>query len=116
MGPDLRVPVAVKEDHNVGFLQIQTETAGSRGEEEQELVAVFLHEAVDHLLACVSSDATVDPAVLVATVPAVVFENVQHTRHLAENQHSGTFFLALVQQSAHRHNEPRRGSKYRSVK
>mmetsp|Transcript_59635 Transcript_59635/g.158717 ORF Transcript_59635/g.158717 Transcript_59635/m.158717 type:complete len:424 (-) Transcript_59635:1733-3004(-) len=94
----LGVPVAVEEHDDVGLLQVEAQATGARREEEEELVAVLLHEGVDHLLARVARDATVDAAVLVAAVPAVVLEDVEHARHLAEDQYARAFLLALVQQ------------------
>lgn len=40
----MRVPVAVKDDHGVGGLQVEAEAAGSGAEEEDEVLRSFLVE------------------------------------------------------------------------
>mmetsp|Transcript_8914 Transcript_8914/g.21077 ORF Transcript_8914/g.21077 Transcript_8914/m.21077 type:complete len:452 (+) Transcript_8914:1433-2788(+) len=94
----LGVPIGVEEHDPVGLLQVQPEPARARREQEDELVRVRPHEVVDHLLANVAGNPAVDAAVPVVAVPTVVLQDVQHARHLAEDQDPAALCLGLVQQ------------------
>ena len=60
----LRVPITVVQDDDVGGGQVDTETTGTRGEQEDELVAVGLIVLVDGSDTVIMSGSTVDAAVL----------------------------------------------------
>ena len=60
----LRVPITVVQDDDVGGGQIDTETTGTRREQEDELVAVGLVVLVDGCDTVVMGCSTVDTAVL----------------------------------------------------
>mmetsp|Transcript_39745 Transcript_39745/g.128644 ORF Transcript_39745/g.128644 Transcript_39745/m.128644 type:complete len:201 (-) Transcript_39745:581-1183(-) len=87
----LRVPVAVVDDDRVGRLQVNAEPARARGEEEEEAVRVGLVEGVNHLLPLRPARRSVDAAIVKAIlvpVGAVVLEDVEHARHLREEEHA----------------------------
>ena len=60
----LRVPITVVQDDDVGGGQVDTETTGTRGEQEDKLVAVGLVVLVDGSDTVIMSGSTVDAAVL----------------------------------------------------
>lgn len=60
----LRVPIAVKEDDNVGGNKVDTETTSTSGEQEDELFAVRCVVVVDCGDTVLMSSVTVDSAVL----------------------------------------------------
>mmetsp|Transcript_22778 Transcript_22778/g.67502 ORF Transcript_22778/g.67502 Transcript_22778/m.67502 type:complete len:715 (+) Transcript_22778:982-3126(+) len=92
----LRVPVAVVDDDRVGRLQVDAEPARARGEEEEEAVRVGLVEGVNHLLPLRPTRRPVDAAIVKAIlvpVGAVVLEDVEHARHLREDEDAGALRL-----------------------
>mmetsp|Transcript_20639 Transcript_20639/g.79043 ORF Transcript_20639/g.79043 Transcript_20639/m.79043 type:complete len:211 (-) Transcript_20639:787-1419(-) len=93
----LGVPVAVVDHDSVGGGQVDAEAASPRGEEEDELRRARRVESVDPFLPVPARHAAVDAAELVALVDHVVFQHVQHPRHLREDQHSVPSLLQLRQ-------------------
>ena len=94
----LRVPVRIEEDDRVGRLQVDAEPAGPRRQEEDELRRALRVERDDRLVALGAARAAVDPAVLVLPHAAVVLEDVEHSRHLREDQHSVAVLLQPLEQ------------------
>mmetsp|Transcript_32858 Transcript_32858/g.77904 ORF Transcript_32858/g.77904 Transcript_32858/m.77904 type:complete len:460 (-) Transcript_32858:740-2119(-) len=94
----LGIPVGVVQHNDVGSSQIDSEAAGSGGEQEDKLLRVLLVERVDGVLAVIPGCVTVDPAVLVAFVQAVILQYVEHASHLREDEHAAVPLLQLRQQ------------------
>ena len=83
-----RVPVRVIEDDGIGSSQVDSETAAARREDEAEdsVVAVeALHEGVAALYRCGSIETQVGVAVVVEED----LEDVEHARHLGEEEGAG---------------------------
>ena len=61
----VRVPVGVEDDDRVGRLQVQTETARARRQDEDEVLRVGRVELLEHLSAIVRASRAVQTQVLV---------------------------------------------------
>jgi hypothetical protein len=83
---DLRVPVTIKENHNVGFMQVDPQTACPSGEDKDLLVRSRRLEVFNPNFTVVSSGLAIDATVLVAAVPQEVVQYIEQPRHLAENK------------------------------
>lgn len=59
----LRIPIAVKQDHNVGGDQVDTQSSGTRRQQEDELVAAWLVVFVDGSRSRIVIGTSVDSAV-----------------------------------------------------
>lgn len=81
------VPVGVVDDDRVGDLEIQTETAGSGGEDKDEEIGLRV-EAFQQLRSIVGFGAAVETKVLVPAEEQKVLHNVHDLRHLEEHQDS----------------------------
>ena len=94
----LRVPVGVKEDDDVGGVEIDAQSAGPRRQHEDELgrarSVVLLDLSVPVLVRRLAVDATV----AVAAVPTVVLEDVKNSGHLREDEDARVLALQLGQQ------------------
>ena len=95
LGVVLGVPVAVKHDDGVRGDEVDPLTARARGKKKEKGAVLGVRgvvcvaaaaESVDGSLARSARDAAVEPLVGVRPVAAVVLENVQHARHLAEDE------------------------------
>ena len=116
------IPIAVKEHDNVGRDQVDPETSCSGRQQEDELVAPGLVVFVDGLGSSVVIGSSIDTAVLccrrkhpcqrwrsvwlepehrltVSSELAVVFQDVQHSTHLRENQDTRTLLHHSLQKS-----------------
>jgi hypothetical protein len=82
----VRVPVRVEDDARVGGDKVDAEAARARREEEDVDGGVRV-EVLHRLHAVDGRDGAVEPAVLVASPREVVLEDVEHARHLREDQH-----------------------------
>mmetsp|Transcript_34075 Transcript_34075/g.73803 ORF Transcript_34075/g.73803 Transcript_34075/m.73803 type:complete len:464 (-) Transcript_34075:575-1966(-) len=89
----LRVPVRVVQDHDIGRVKVDSETSGSRGQQEGELLRVWRVVSVDAFLPVLSRGVSVDPAVLVPPEEHVVLQDIEQTGHLREDQHAGSLLL-----------------------
>ena len=94
----LRIPVTVEQDDDIGARQVDAQTTGACCKQEQELVAVWAVVFIDRSNAVFMDRAAVNPAVCILAEEAVVFENIKHAAHLAENQHTRAALLHLAQQ------------------
>ena len=75
----LRVPVRVVDNDDVGGVQVDAETTGSGGEHEEELLAVLGVVLGDLTVSVPVGSLAVDAAVVPASEPAVVLQDVQHS-------------------------------------
>ena len=80
----LRVPVTIIDDDCVCRLQVDTKPACSSREQEEEFAAIGRIEAIDAVLSLVVRCVAIDTAVIEVLRDQVVLDDVQHTRHLAE--------------------------------
>jgi hypothetical protein len=100
----LWVPVAVIKNDDVGAGEIDTQSASTGGQHENELLAVRLIVLVDGVDTVLVRGATVDTAVLyeesqqkdqrndwvpltIGTEMTIVLQDVKHTAHLAEDEY-----------------------------
>ena len=97
----LRVPIRVIQDDSVGGEQVDAQPARASREHEDEDVRAGRVERRHHLLALFSGRAAVEPAVLVATIEAIVFEDVEHLGHGGEDEDAMAALLELPQQLVH---------------
>mmetsp|Transcript_73672 Transcript_73672/g.206831 ORF Transcript_73672/g.206831 Transcript_73672/m.206831 type:complete len:305 (+) Transcript_73672:1639-2553(+) len=103
---DLWIPIAVIEDYNVGGCQVDTKTSGSRTQQKGKLLRTILVEFVHLRVASFTASVSVNSTVFVANEAEVILQNIKHTSHLAENQHSRTLFLELNQKLVKEHHLP----------
>eukprot|EP00964_Phaeocystis_antarctica_P086870 scaffold55055_cov60-Phaeocystis_antarctica.AAC.1 len=82
----VRVPVAVEDDARVGRHQVDAEAARARREQEDVDGRVGV-EVVHRLHAVGRGDAAVEPPELPCPPREVVLEDVEHARHLREDEH-----------------------------
>mmetsp|Transcript_47611 Transcript_47611/g.79829 ORF Transcript_47611/g.79829 Transcript_47611/m.79829 type:complete len:768 (+) Transcript_47611:2909-5212(+) len=94
----LGVPVAVVQDHGVGGRQVDAQAPGAGGQHEEEHGAVGGVEALHALVPLEGAGAPVEAVVRVALPDQVVLHDVQHPRHLAEQQHAVALGLQPRQQ------------------
>ena len=94
----LRVPVAVVDDDGIGGGEVDTQTSGAGGEEEDKLLRAGGVVRVDHVLARVPVGVTVDAAVLVPAEEEVILEDVEEAGHLGEDEDAAALLLELLEQ------------------
>uniref|UniRef100_A0AAG5DLD8 Uncharacterized protein n=1 Tax=Anopheles atroparvus TaxID=41427 RepID=A0AAG5DLD8_ANOAO len=99
----LRVPVGVIDDDHVGRGQVDAQPAGTRRQHEDELGAVLRVVVGDHVRAVLVRRLAIEPAVLVAAPVAKVLQDVQHARHLAEDEYARVLLLQLPEQLVEHH-------------
>lgn len=80
------VPVGIEDDNCVRSLQIETKTASTRAQDEDEVVRIGTIELFEQGAAVLGLGRAVETEVLVTLVGEEVFENVHQRRHLAEQQ------------------------------
>merc|ERR1711892_549148 len=93
----VRIPVTVIDDNGVGSGQIDSETSSPGGEQEHKLLSTWLVEPINGLLPHCTSDASINPLILVPNTVEEILEKIQHFCHLGEDQNSVTFCLQLLQ-------------------
>ena len=91
----LRVPVGVKNDDDVGSVEVDAQSAGPRRQHEDELGRARSVVLLDLRVPVLVGRLTVDTTVAVATVPTVVLENVENSGHLCEDEDSRALALKL---------------------
>ena len=84
------VPIGVKEDHTVSTGQVDTNTTASGAAYEAEKLGGEV-KPVDHLLAGLNFDRTVQSDVRIPVQIQELLQNVQHPSHLGEDQNFGAF-------------------------
>ena len=94
----LRVPVGVEEDDDVGSVEVDAEAAGPRGQHEDELGRARSVVLLDLRVPVLVGRLAVDAAVVVAAEPAVVLQDVEHARHLSEDEDARVLALQLGEQ------------------
>ena len=90
----LGIPIAIKDNANIGCRQVDSNAAGSSGQQEKEAV-VFSLKPIDRFLALTTTDASIEPLVLEITEFAVFSNQINHLDHLAEDQNLVTFLAEL---------------------
>lgn len=93
--------IRVVQDTRIGRLEIDSEAASSCRQYETELVASFTVEIVNCPLSVFVVSVAVDSAILVAAHYHKIFENIQDSRHLSENQNTVSSFLQPLEQLVH---------------
>jgi hypothetical protein len=91
---NLGVPVAIKQNNDVGLMQIDAESSRTCRQNEHLLVRLWVLEVLNAHLSVIRRGLSINAAVLVASVPEEVVKDVQQSRHLTENEH----FKLLLQQ------------------
>mmetsp|Transcript_16568 Transcript_16568/g.46328 ORF Transcript_16568/g.46328 Transcript_16568/m.46328 type:complete len:265 (-) Transcript_16568:1680-2474(-) len=81
-----RIPVAVVDDNSAGGCQVQSETAGSCGEKEDEVRRIRRVELVHALLTLFGCRGTIQPQRQVPAVGKVIFEDRHDGSHLGEHE------------------------------
>ena len=113
-------PVAVKQDNDIGSDQVDTQTSGSRRQQEDELFAPRLVVFVDRSRSRFVIGTSVDTTVFYTQLPVsprrfvsrnrytlltvsseltIILQNIQDTAHLREDQDSRIFLLHSLQKS-----------------
>jgi len=87
LGVHGRVPVRVVEDDSVGAGQVDADAARARAQYEHEDLLVVV-EALHEHLALLDGGGAVEAQVLVAVVVEEVLEDVEHARHLGEEEYA----------------------------
>ena len=82
------IPVRVVENDDVGGGEVDAQAAGARGQHEDEDVGAGRVVGVDALLSLLVGRGPVQATMLEAFPHAVVLQDVQHARHLTEDQHA----------------------------
>jgi len=118
---DLRVPVAVVEDDNVGRGQVDAKAASSSCEQKHKLKRAFFSFHLNLFswetyfagawtvvvvnLGCARLvvGLAVDAAILVATEVEVIFQQVENTAHLGEEEDTRAVGLELCQEEVQHH-------------
>eukprot|EP00968_Pinguiococcus_pyrenoidosus_P005742 scaffold374_cov271-Pinguiococcus_pyrenoidosus.AAC.6 len=96
----LRVPVRVIQHDNVCGIQVDPKAAGSRTQQKGEVRRLRGIELVHLPVAVLGRGAPVDATVSMAEELHHVFQDVQHPRHLAEDEHPGALSAQLGQELA----------------
>ncbi len=78
----LWVPVAVVNDDCVGAGQVDTQTTGSCGEQEDEFAAIFSHELFDLLVSGSHVSGAINSAILMGSEVTEVLQDVEDHGHL----------------------------------
>ena len=92
------IPIAIVENDGICSLKVDAKTAGAGGQDEDELGAVFLVEAVDGGLAIDVVGVAIDAAVLVAAHVHKVLEDIQNARHLGKDEDSAAALLEPLEE------------------
>jgi len=95
---DLRVPVTVEDYHNVRCVQVDAQPTRARAQNKDLLVGSFSLEVFNTSFAVVGRGLPVDSAILVASEPDEVVEDVEKTRHLGEDE----YLVAFLQEPRHK--------------
>mmetsp|Transcript_14522 Transcript_14522/g.42533 ORF Transcript_14522/g.42533 Transcript_14522/m.42533 type:complete len:379 (+) Transcript_14522:1826-2962(+) len=85
---DLRVPVGIKQHHNVRRGKVDPQPSRASAQNEAELVRPFPVEVLHLIIAAVAVSTAVDPAVAVLHEAEVILQHVQHARHLGEDEYA----------------------------
>lgn len=79
-----RVPINIIENYSVSRDQIDTETTGSRRKQESKDIGVLL-VLIYHEPSILECSATIHPKVRQVLGQQIIFNQVQHLRHLTKN-------------------------------
>lgn len=94
----LRVPVRVKKDNDVGSHQVEPQAASSGRYQEDMLIRVRPNEVLDLLFSINQLRVAIQPTVVMATIVAVVLENVQHGREPGKHKNLVFVFPCTLDQ------------------
>ena len=83
---DLRVPVRVKHDHDVGCMQVDAQSTSPGREDEDLLVTVRLLEIIDSGVSIKLRGLPVESAVLVASDAKEIIQDIHEFSHLREDK------------------------------
>ncbi len=78
----LWVPIAVVNDDSVGAGQVDSQTTGSCGEQEDKFAAVFFHKLFNLLVSCSHVSRTIDSAIFIGPEVAEIFQDIEDHGHL----------------------------------
>uniref|UniRef100_A0A2M4D870 Putative secreted protein n=1 Tax=Anopheles darlingi TaxID=43151 RepID=A0A2M4D870_ANODA len=99
----VRIPIGIVNDDRVSRGQINTETTGASRKEEAKLRCPRCIETIDRLLTDTARDATVNALVLIPKPLEEILQDIQHLRHLREDQHSMTLRFQQLQHLLQQH-------------
>ena len=95
---NLRIPVTVIQNNYVCCCQVNSQTTCSGAQHENKLGAVWHVEGIDLWLSFFMRCLSIQTAVVIALPETVVLQDVQHSCHLWEYQHSGALLLETDKQ------------------
>ena len=95
------VPVRVVEDDGIGTGEIDAKSAGTRRQDKHKNTSVGV-EALHHNLAHLDASGAVQPEISVAVITQELLEDVEHARHLREDEAPVTAAAQLPEQRSQR--------------
>jgi hypothetical protein len=93
----VRVPVRIEDDDGVGALQIQTQTAGTRRQQKQKVIAVLRVELLQQVAAILRFGGAVETQIPETPPGQVVLHDGHQLGHLTEEQDAMSRRLELGQ-------------------
>lgn len=95
---NLRIPVTVIQNNYICCRQVNSQTTCSGAQHENKLGAVRHVEGIDLRLSFFMRCLSIKTTVVIALPETVVLQDVQHSCHLWEYQHSGALLLETDKQ------------------
>ena len=88
---NLRVPIRVKDNYDVGLMEVDTDSTSSGRENKDLLLRVRILEIIDSFISQLRRSLTINSQILVASNPQTIIENIQKPRHLTEDEDLASF-------------------------
>mmetsp|Transcript_44997 Transcript_44997/g.74558 ORF Transcript_44997/g.74558 Transcript_44997/m.74558 type:complete len:441 (-) Transcript_44997:289-1611(-) len=94
----LRVPIAIVDDDDIRRLQIDAETASTRRQQEHKQLALGRIKLIHRRLSIFARRTAINPAIVMLSNGAIIFQDIQNARHLTEDEHTTARQFQLRQQ------------------
>lgn len=93
----MRIPIRVEDNDRVGFLQVETETTSTRGQQENKIVRIGIVENSEQITTLLGFGATIETQILEIAVDEIVLHDGHELSHLTKHEHTMSSLLELGQ-------------------